>query len=132
MYSLLKVKFNSVIIICLFPSFATAQVFPHHLKEDMLLGRVKAITIITDDKTREIWMYDEKGNQTERWYFMPLELLNHRYKAVYNEKGQLMEETKFDKGISPVIRYAYGYDAKGSLIGRSLFSQNNTLLEKYI
>ncbi len=131
MSSLIKMNIRFVLLVCLLPLFTTAQIFPHHLREDKLLGKVKTITI-TGDETREIYMYDAKGNQTEKWFFKPAAVLNHRYKAVYNAKGQLLEETKFDKGISPVIKYVYGYDSKGSKIGRSLFSENNTLLEKYI
>ncbi|NOT50687.1 MAG: hypothetical protein HOP10_05375 [Chitinophagaceae bacterium] len=93
---------------------------------------MKQITIISNDETREIYMYDMKGNQTERWFFKPVEVLDHRYKAVYNEKGQLLEETKFNKGIAPVVKYIYAYNEKGLPIGRSLFSENNTLLEKHI
>jgi hypothetical protein len=132
MFSRTKTKIRIVLFLFLSPLVATAQIFPHHLREDKLLGKVKTLTIITNDQTREIYMYDVKGNQTERWFFKPVEVLEHRYKAVYNEKGQLLEETKFDKGITPVTKYVYGYDKKGSQIGRSLFSQNNTLLEKYI
>lgn len=127
-----KVKKGISVLFFLLPLFAIAQVFPHHIREDGLLGKVKQITIVTNETTREMYMYDEKGNQTERWFFQPLEVLLSRYKAVYNDKGQLLEETKFDKGVVPVIKYMYAYDAKGMPIGKSLFSENNTLLEKYI
>jgi hypothetical protein len=126
------IKIRIVLIACLLPLFATAQVFPHHISEDKLLGKVKQISIVTNDASREVYMYDVKGNQTERWFFQPLEVLLYRYKAVYNEKGQLLEETKFNNGVVPVIKYVYAYDGKGTPIGRSLFSENNTLLEKYV
>lgn len=118
-------------IVCLLPMLAGSQVFPHHIKEDGLLGKVKKISIITND-TRELYIYNEEGWQTDRWFFKPVEVLLYRYKAVYNDKDQLLEETKFDKGISPVTRYVYGYDSKGLKIGRSFYSQNNTLIDKYI
>ncbi len=110
----------------------TAQMFPNHLDDDKLKGKIKQVSTIYNDQTRDLSIYNTNGYQTEHWFFKPVELLQQRYIGVYNSTNQIIEETMLDKGIDPRSRIVYAYDPKGIPIGSSRYGANNSLYAKYI
>ncbi|MBI5857201.1 MAG: hypothetical protein HZB42_06090 [Sphingobacteriales bacterium] len=122
----------SLLLFCFlsFPVFS--QTVSNYVKEEKIRGSVKALTEIHNDGQKFFYLYNEKGLETEKWFFSPSEELRFRLTRKFDTKGLLTEETHLDKGISPVLRIEYGYDNTGLPIGRSLFGSNTKLLEKFM
>lgn len=109
-----------------------SQTIPDFLKEERINGKVKAITEVHSDGQKFIYQFNENGKEIGKWFFNPTDVLLFRWSRKFDSASHLLEETHFDKGISPVLKIEYGYDGNGSPIGRTLYGPNMKPLEKYI
>lgn len=113
-----------------FPSHS--QVVSGFLKEENISGKVKAITETHSDGQKIVYQFNEKGLETEKWFFNPTDVLHFRLTCKYDSSGRLLEEIRFDKGIHPVLKTEYGYDDKGLPIGRTIYGSNSKPLDKFM
>jgi YD repeat-containing protein len=109
-----------------------SQVISNFLEEQKITGKVRSVTELHNNGQKFIYMFNEKGLETEKWFFNPAEVLLFRLNRKFDSAGHLAEETHYDKGISPVLKIEYRYNAKGVQMGRTVFGSNQKPLEKFI
>jgi hypothetical protein len=108
------------------------QELPADLKDMKLKGNVKQLSIVTDNTSRELIIYNKKGLIAEYWVFNPIELLRLRYVATYNNKDQLIDIKQLTNGIDQSLRTEFAFDASGRPIGRTMFTGTNKQIDKFI
>lgn len=110
----------------------SAQEVSNYLKEQKITGKVKSVTEVHSNGQKYVYVFDEKGLETEKWFFNPVEVLLFRMTRKFDSKGHLLEEIHFDKGISIILKVEYGYSPNGIPMGRTIYGSNQKPLEKFI
>lgn len=130
-YGNIKRLVCAIFFLILFVS-SPAQDVSNYLMEQKITGKVKSVTEVHSNGQKFVYVFNEKGLETEKWFFNPVEVLLFRMTRKFESKGHLLEEVHYDKGISQVLKVEYGYNTNGIPIGRTIYGSNQKLLEKFM